>query len=405
MNPSIPQLKILLIDDDPLQLKLLTRQFSRLGMTDVRGCVDPRLALGILDAAPTAFDVVCCDLQMPETDGVEIVRHLAEIGFRGGLALISGEDPRILRTAERLASSHGLHVLGALHKPAQIEQLVGVLAAAAARPAVREAMPAQYSPDEIRSAIANQEFVNYYQPKVAMADGSVVGVEVLVRWRHPRDGIVGPDRFIEIAEKHGLIDDLTHLVLSGPQGALNQARFWNDAGHPLQVSVNVSMVSLGDHRFPESIAAGLARAGVPPSQLILEVTESRMMGDPRTTLDILTRLRLKRIGLAIDDFGTGHSSLTQLRDAPFDELKIDRGFVHGASRQEDLRAILLPSLDMARQLGIKSVAEGVEDAADWHFLRSCGCDLGQGYFIGRPMPAGGISGWLAEWEARRRVLV
>jgi EAL domain-containing protein (putative c-di-GMP-specific phosphodiesterase class I) len=122
-------------------------------------------------------------------------------------------------------------------------------------------------------------------------------------------------------------------------------------------------------------------------------------------LDILTRLRLKRVGLAIDDFGTGHSSLTQLRDVPFDELKIDRGFVHGASDQEDLRAILLPSLDMARQLGIKSVAEGVEDAADWEFLRGCGCDLGQGYFIGRPMPAGGISGWLVEWEARRGALV
>jgi EAL domain-containing protein (putative c-di-GMP-specific phosphodiesterase class I) len=129
------------------------------------------------------------------------------------------------------------------------------------------------------------------------------------------------------------------------------------------------------------------------------------MKNPLATLDILTRLRLKRVSLSIDDFGTGHSSLSQLRDVPFDELKVDRGFVHGAHRSEGLRAILLASLEMARQLGIRTVAEGVEDVQDWHFLRHSGCDLVQGYFIARPLPADEVMGWLLQWDQRREDLL
>jgi EAL domain-containing protein (putative c-di-GMP-specific phosphodiesterase class I) len=138
---------------------------------------------------------------------------------------------------------------------------------------------------------------------------------------------------------------------------------------------------------------------------VLEVTESRLMKNPLATLDILARLRLKRVTLSIDDFGTGHSSLSQLRDIPFDELKIDRGFVHGAAGSEALRAILLASLSMAHQLGMKVVAEGVEDEADWAFLRQHGCEYAQGWFVAKPMPAERIGPWLDEWERRRRTLL
>jgi len=165
------------------------------------------------------------------------------------------------------------------------------------------------------------------------------------------------------------------------------------------------MDSLTDHAFPDYVDQAVAAAGVPASRLMLEVTESRAMKDPMATLDILTRLRLRRIGLSIDDFGTGHSSLAQLRDIPFDELKVDRSFVHGACANEALRAILQPSLNMARQLGMKTVAEGVEDIDDWQYLQAAGCDVAQGYFIGRPMPPGHLLGWLAEWEVRRGALL
>jgi len=142
------------------------------------------------------------------------------------------------------------------------------------------------------------------------------------------------------------------------------------------------------------------RSGVAANDLILEVTESRLMSDVLAPLDILTRLRLKHISLSIDDFGTGHSSLMQLRDIPFDELKIDHSFVHGAGQDKTRRAIFTASLGMARQLGMKTVAEGVEDRADWNFLRQQGCDLAQGYFIAEPMPAGELHDWLNDWETR-----
>jgi EAL domain-containing protein (putative c-di-GMP-specific phosphodiesterase class I) len=157
--------------------------------------------------------------------------------------------------------------------------------------------------------------------------------------------------------------------------------------------------------FADFVMSQLTRFGVAAENLILEVTESRLMTNVLAPLDILTRLRLKRISLSIDDFGTGHSSLSQLRDIPFDELKIDQSFVHGAGQDKTQRAFFSSSLGIARQLGMKTVAEGVEDRADWDFLRQQGCDLAQGYFIARPMPAGALRAWLADWEMRRSELL
>jgi len=152
------------------------------------------------------------------------------------------------------------------------------------------------------------------------------------------------------------------------------------------------------------VARTLARLGTTNRALVLEVTESRLMTNALASLDIVARLRLKHIGLSIDDFGTGHSSLAQLRDIPFDELKVDRSFVHGAAGNAASRAILEGSISMARHLGMRVVAEGVEDRADWDLLRQLDCDVAQGYFIARPMPAAGLPAWLAEWEARRAEL-
>ena len=239
------------------------------------------------------------------------------------------------------------------------------------------------------AAIANGELVNFYQPKVAVATGEVVGVETLVRWRHPRDGMVFPDQFIGVAEAHGLIDDLTRVVLP----ALAQARF-GQAGLALRVAVNPWTT----FQWTSRICRDRGRGGVPPQRMVLEVTETRLMEDLRTPLEILTRLRLKRFRLSIDDFGIVNSSLAQLRDLPFDELKIDQSFVHGACCNEKLKAMFDSSLGLAKQLGMEAVAEGVEDQADWDFVRKAGCDIAQGYFIAKPMPAADLPAWIQSWQ-------
>ena len=392
-------MKILLVDDEPFALKLLSRQLEKLGFMNVISHEHAAAALAQMEFEAGTFDLIFCDLQMPGMDGVEFIRELVRIGYAGGLVLVSGENERILQTAENLSKAHRLNVLGALHKPVLPEQLKPVLNNHALRAATAHVIHKTYAPEALRRAIAGGQLVNYYQPKVDIASGTLAGVETLVRWRHPEDDLVFPDQFIATAEEHDLIDDLTRTVLTA---ALRQARLWQDDGLHLHVAVNVSMNNLGSLEFPDFVARAALNAGVPPTSLVLEVTESRLMKNPLAALDILTRLRLKRIGLSIDDFGTDHSSLAQLRDIPFDELKIDRSFVHGAWRDSSLRAIFDASLGMAQQLGMKTVAEGVEDRDDWDFLHKTGCDIAQGYFIARPMPADDLPAWIQAWKVRVR---
>jgi EAL domain-containing protein (putative c-di-GMP-specific phosphodiesterase class I) len=388
----------MVVDDDAFMLKLVGLMLANLGFGRVTPCLSGQMALQCMDDPAGLPELIILDLNMPDMDGLRFVRHLVERQYGGCLILASGENERMLQTAESLVRANRISLLGRLHKPVMREALTALLAQWTSRPSVRPAQskPA-YSADAVRAAIAGGELVNYYQPKVLVATGEVKGVEALVRWRHPVDGMVYPDQFIGVAEEHGLIHDLTRAVLGE---ALIQARLWRDRGMALRMAVNVSMDDLASLDFPELVAGQAAIAGVAPEDVVLEVTESRLMKDLKTPLEVLARLRLKRFSLSIDDFGTGHSSLAQLRNFPFDELKVDRGFVHGACRDKTLRAIFDASLGLATNLGMDIVAEGVEDRDDWDFLRRTGCRLAQGYFIARPMPADDLPAWLRAWEAR-----
>jgi len=390
--------RILVVDDEPFALKLLVTQLRQLGH-EVVAFGNPREALDALEADGNLADVVFSDLQMPAMDGIEFVRHLVDANYRGQLVLMSGEDPRILRSAENLAGARGLRVLGSLSKPATREQLQRRLeetAPAGPQPAQAQAA-AVYERHELSTAISEGQLLVHYQPKVALSSGALVGMEALVRWQHPRDGLVGAERFIDAAERYGLIDELTRAVLST---ATKQAAEWLKQGWDLRIAVNLSMDNLNSLDFPDFVVTAAADAGFPLSRLILEITETKLMRDRMVSLDIMTRLRLKRISLSIDDFGTGHASLAHLRDIPFDELKIDRTFVRNAFRDQSLGAIVGTSLALARQLNMSAVAEGVESEEDWHFLRAMSCDAAQGYFIGRPMPAELLPQWHADWERR-----
>lgn len=392
--------KILVLDDEAFMLKLLSRILSNLGFTSVTLCDSGRAALEQLADADASPNLILLDLNMPEMDGIEFVRHLVERHYTGSLILVSGEDERILQTAEKLVQAHKIPILGHLHKPVKPETLSALLKTWS--PPLADSPKAAkkvYTADELRAAIDNGELVNYYQPKVAVASGEVVGVETLVRWLHPVDGVVFPDQFIGLAEAFGLIDDLTQVVFTK---AVMQAKAWQQAQLALRVAVNVSMDNLSSLNFLNFVADLVAKAGVAPQDMVLEVTESRLMQDTRAPLEILTRLRLKRFRLSIDDFGTGHSSLAQLRDIPFDELKIDQGFVHRAWADETLRAMYDASLALARQLGMEVVAEGVEDRKDWDLLGRTGCDLAQGAFVSRPMLAADLPGWIEGWRERVR---
>lgn len=401
-------MKILLIDDDPFVLKLLSIQLRAFGL-ERRGFIDVvcsesgRAALDLLEHDPRVA-LVFCDLQMPEMDGVEFVRHLVRLGYAGGLVLISGETPRTRQAVEKLARAHGLNVLGTLGKPVSSASLLEVLDTTipvATPPRTAQPMPA-YTPADLQLALQHGELLNHYQPKVDLATGRVVGVEALVRWQHPQDGLVMPCHFVPMSEEHGLVGYLGVEVM---REALHDLRRWLDAGYQLDMAVNVSLGSVSSLDYPDFLAEQAHFAKVSLRHLILEITESRLMDNPQVQLDVLTRLRLKQVKLSIDDFGTGYSGLAQLCDLPFDELKIDRSFVHGSARNPALRAVLDASLGLARELGLRTVAEGVESQEDWQFLQTCGCDMAQGYFIAKPMSGVQMDDWLAAWEVRRRALI
>jgi EAL domain-containing protein (putative c-di-GMP-specific phosphodiesterase class I)/CheY-like chemotaxis protein len=392
--------KILVVDDEPFVLKVLVRQLTQLGYEDILSYEHAQDALAVLESEDHQVDVVFTDLQMPGMDGVEFLRQLVQRGYDGEVVLVSGEDARILKSAEKLAYSRGLRVLGSLAKPATREQLQQRLhAALPALPASQP--PCMYLPEELREAIASGQIVTCYQPQVAFATGEVMGVEAMIGWQHPRDGLVPADRLLASEQYYGILNDLTRKTL---QSTLEQAARWQHMGDDFRVGVNLSMEDLAALDFPDFIVDAAAQAHFPLSRLVLEINEARMTRDRLVSLDVLTRLRLKRISLLIDDFGTGQSSLAHLRDVPFDELKLDGGFVHGASRDASLNAIVKASLLLARQLNMRTVAQGIDDIEDWNVLRALSCDVAQGSFVGPPMLGEALPAWTQTWAARYAAL-
>jgi EAL domain-containing protein (putative c-di-GMP-specific phosphodiesterase class I) len=249
---------------------------------------------------------------------------------------------------------------------------------------------------ELRTALQYEQLQVHVQPQARLRDGTVVGGEALVRWMHPERGMVNPDEFIPVAERSGLIAPLTTRVLDLSLRAMAE---WRAAGHDLGLAVNLSTRSLHDADLVEEVTRLLRRHDVPAGRLTLEVTEGSVMADPARATALLHRLRDLGVRLSVDDFGTGYSSLSYLKRLPVHEVKIDRSFVIGlAERSEDV-AIVRAIVDLGRHLGLEVIAEGVEDAATWELLASMGCDLVQGWHLGRAMPTDELVPWLRAREA------
>ena len=248
----------------------------------------------------------------------------------------------------------------------------------------------------LRHALESRHLVLHYQPKVDVQEHAVRGVEALVRWQDPERGMIPPGDFIPLAERTGLIRPITTFVL---REALAQVRAWLNDGLRVPVAVNLSARSLLDTGFPDQVAQLLGEARVPAELLELEVTESMMLEDPKLSREVLSRLDAMGISLSVDDFGTGYSSLAQLRRLPVSELKIDRGFVSSMQSDDRDAFIVRSSIQLGQNLGLKIVAEGVEDMETIESLRRLGCDIVQGYAIMRPVPSSELTGWLHEQAA------
>jgi EAL domain-containing protein (putative c-di-GMP-specific phosphodiesterase class I)/ActR/RegA family two-component response regulator len=332
------------------------------------------------------------DLRPVGTDGVELLRGLAEEKCTAHVVLMGGVNGKVMESAMQLGRERGLKMSGFLHKPVQLETARELLA-------LFKPQATRLSDDLAEAIEAGQLFLEY-QLKFDCHLKRMTGVEALVRWRHPDLGVIQPDQFITLAEKTDIIHRLTDWVVVT---AAKQMAAWQVDNPNLSVAVNISAKNLENLDLPDRLHQHCQDAGIDCTSMTLELTETGAMREAVQLMDVMTRLRLKGFKLSIDDFGVGYSSLVQLQQMPFSEVKIDRSFVMQMMTNEGCNTIVAIVIDLARKLGLRCVAEGVEDEATLRRLMVSGCDAAQGYHLSRPLAADRIPAFIADYQLIRGV--
>lgn len=394
---------VMVVDDSPVQRRHAVTLCRELGIATIHEAADGQEALTLLDRLSPGPQAVLVDLEMPGMDGVEFLEALCQREGVVPVLLVSSREPHLIDAVHTLSQRRGLPMLGALRKPLQRADLQAMLSQPAPRATerARGCTPA-ISAQDLQTALSLNQIGVHFQPKVDMRSAMVRGVEALARWKHPDHGFIGPDQFIPLAEQSGLIGELTRRVANL---AMAQTRHWDSKGLRLSLALNLSPLLLSSCPQLVEELSGLARQhALETPRIVIEVTEGALASDAEVAVSRLARLRLRGFGLSIDDYGTGYSSMQQLGRIPFSELKIDRSFVHGAPQRPHLQVILRSALDMTRHLGLVSVAEGIETLEDWRLLQALGCDVGQGWLIGRPMPGDQLLSWLQQHRSRLSLL-
>lgn len=398
------KLKILVVDDSDVQRNHVVSMCQQCGIKqhNIFGAQNGQIAIDVLKEQ--SFDLAFVDLEMPVMDGVELVRKIAADSLVNSVIILSSKDPSLILSVGTMAENDGLTVLGTFKKPIQKDYLKSSLLRLSNRKP--KAQPSQQNSslvaEDLLNAINNHEIGLYYQPKLTTKGLLLKGVEALARWNHPVHGFISPVEFIEIAERFGMMSTLTDYLFDI---ALKQKRDWANHGLQFHLAFNLSPLSLTEKGLADKISENVALHGLKPSEFVLEITENAIAGEISTAIETLAKLRLKGFKLAIDDYGTGFANAQQLSRVPATELKLDRILVDNVSTRPQQQAILKSTVNLAKELKLVTVAEGVEHFDDFEFLRSLDVDLIQGYFFAKPMDHGQLSQWLRTdiIELRKRV--
>lgn len=389
--------RVLVIDDDRVVGDIVSAAAKAMGLD----CVATKDATSYLSLIPSATTLILLDLMMPTMDGIEVLRLLGEQRCRARIVLMSGMDKRVIEIAEKLAHTLGLSVVGHLQKPFPVTALKAVLEAhtMGELPATYAARPEIAIPDEeLQRAFERDEFVLYYQPQISIATGKVTGFEALSRWQHPELGLIFPDRFIARTEALGLMDKLCWL--SAECGLREMKNFTAKDGTLPRLSLNASVHTLRDLRFPDILMGLATKHKFPVEKIVVEITETGLIHELSRTLDVLTRLRMKRIQLSIDDFGTGYAMMRQLQNVPATELKIDKSLIENLHANDSDRVMVEKIIEMGHELHLEVMAEGVKTRDQLILLREMGCDGAQGYFFSPPLSADELVDWLGAYPHR-----
>ncbi|HEY5665592.1 MAG TPA: EAL domain-containing response regulator [Gammaproteobacteria bacterium] len=386
MNEGRPTL--LTLDDDAAIANLIANIGDRSGFRST-ALSEPEVFFdSVKDRTP---DIIVLDLQMPGHDGVSVLRYLADENIDAKVLLVSGMDERTMTSAEQYGLARGLTMCGGLQKPFEPDELASQLEHVHAK--IRA-----ITVEDLQRAINEDELLLYYQPTLQRfpeGNWGVKAMEALIRWQHPVRGLLTPDKFLSMGEKHGLSRVLTDYVI---QRGIDRLKVWCAAGLDIGLRMNIAASLISDLEFPDRLEALLEEHGIDPRLVTLEITETAMLDQQSDTFDILTRLRVKNINLAIDDFGIGYSSLTQLFQMPFNEMKIDKSLVGRTPESKEASIMVDALVSLAHKLSLTVCAEGVETAATLEFLGDIGCDCVQGYYVSRPVPADEVPAIVRKWD-------
>jgi EAL domain-containing protein (putative c-di-GMP-specific phosphodiesterase class I)/ActR/RegA family two-component response regulator len=392
-----PQKRLLVVEDERIQQMLVTHAVAPMGFA-VDAAGDLSSAAAFLRV--TQYDAVVLDLSLRESEGISLLRALCEASNDPIVIFLSGLDERVITASLRLATSMGLRVAGMLQKPTSPPALRALLRDAPAhktrKTSEREAEVGPRTVEELAEALRLGTILPHFQPQVLLRDRRVIGVEALARWPNSTGPETPPEQFVPLAERSDLIVPLTFHIM---RAALEACGRWRVHYPNCRVAVNISPLVLADPRLPEAIDRLLHETRLGPGALIAEITESTVIANPLVAAEVLTRLRIKGVELSIDDFGTGHSSLLTLLRLPFSELKIDRSFVSQCETDPEAWKIVRATISMARELGLRVVAEGIETETVLDLLRGAGCEAGQGWLFSRAMPEPELIPWLADFPA------
>jgi EAL domain-containing protein (putative c-di-GMP-specific phosphodiesterase class I)/ActR/RegA family two-component response regulator len=376
---------VLLVDDDPLQITILSAYFAGRKVPEILTACNSARALELVEQHKNRIDLIVSDIQMPEMDGIEFMRHLKNIRYDGKLAIISGVHGTLIEHAAKLAKLHDLDLIGRVKKPIKKAELDLLFAEkAAAEPQTENPKSFEVTPSRIMEAITNKQIYPVYQPKVAVESGNLIGAETLVRWLRNDGTVIRPDFFIPVAEKHNLINEMTFSVLDRVLADI--VRF-HSTGRDLKIAVNLPPSLITDVVLPDRIFHLIDKYDINSNMISFEVTENSILNLTSEALEVLSRLRINNFDIAVDDFGTGSANINALVDFPYSELKIDKQYITNIMTDDFSREVTTAAVRMARQLNMSVVAEGVEDRETWDFIRKLGIQYAQGFYFARPMNA------------------
>jgi EAL domain-containing protein (putative c-di-GMP-specific phosphodiesterase class I)/CheY-like chemotaxis protein len=386
---------VLIIDDHRFQRSVLARMLNAIGIANVLQAEDGADALALVRARRDSLMLIVTDVDMPEMDGLELLRRLSEDAPRTPVAIHSALDRALLKSIEVMAAAYGVDLIGVLEKPVTEQALQAAVEVALERTSSPRQVVPEADEAQVRAALTQHEFEPWFQPKVDLRNGRVAGAEVLVRWCRLHADPLPPDRFLTMVREGGMMRSLTLALAARSAEYLAQV---GERGKDFTLSLNVCPTLLDEPEFGAALARALTGAGASPKEVVLEITESAASRNQGAALENLARLRMRGFELSIDDFGTGHSSLAKLVRTPFSELKIDREFVARLVTDPAARTLVESMVAIARRLGLRTVAEGIETEAQHEILLGLDCDMGQGYLFAKPMSP---PDWLRWMEGKR----